>query len=220
MNNYINYISSTQQIAISSDTACDWFCVVNGNIRLDKYNGSFKEQNGGYITLNPSLPQYEDEGFGTIVCYFNNGTCQVKRSVDVKIKTTIFYATKNFINFKGKNSYANLELLLTNSSASFTNLSMEIIPSNFTKKPIISQNITLSGTTCTYNQDFDVVISPYDESLRGFHIAVISKTDNEFIGENAQQIVFRFNKQSHTIIVTQMVEDNEKDYFQISANDI
>ena len=230
MNNYIGYDKNTQRITISSKTDCNWCCVVTkGNIHLDEYNGSLNSENEYKTILTPSLPPFEGEGVGTIVCYFDNGFCQIKKTISITMSAVILDCDKELIVFKGVNSYATINLLFTNKSKEYSKVIIIIGDKNknFEDKVIdITEEIYKNGMTYSGCTEFDFIINPFDESFQGFFITLISKTDNDYPSTNNNiepYIKFKYNEDNSLtkiVEIIQNVDDNDLDIFDISTNNV
>lgn len=183
MNCGLIFNTAEKKIVVSSQTACEWSCVVmRGNITLNKYYGKFEESDSTEIRI---FTYGTREMFGEVECHFKHGNCSdVKR---VSITTTplpFFYLTNRKAFLFGKDTYSYVYLYYGTPSV---NSEYALSPLKFTINDDDKTDFTYKGEamyeTISFNKFdlYDIILSDYNSALGCVEICIHSHTDEKFV---------------------------------------
>ena len=109
----LTFNENTKQIVVSSQTECEWSCIVeSGNITLNNYYGKLDRTNS--YSANTTIFTYNTHSMeGNVICCFQNDKCIVKKNILIGPTTLhMFYVNnKNFILF-GENTKAYIYVII------------------------------------------------------------------------------------------------------------
>ena len=174
----LTFNENTKQIVISSQTECEWSCIVeSGNITLNNYYGKLDRTNS--YSANTTIFTYNTHSMeGNVICCFQNDKCIVKKNILIGPTTLhMFYVNnKNFILF-GENTKAYIYVYYgTLDKSNYSVLDKVQIINNgeiweYDGK-FQSKDITF-GDVLLYN----ITFQSYNEMLKCFEIIITSKCD-------------------------------------------
>ncbi len=183
MNCGLIFNTAEKKIVVSSQTACEWSCVVmRGNITLNKYYGRLEESGSTDVRI---FTYGTSEMFGEVECHFKYGNCSdIKR---VSITTTplpFFYLTNSKVFLFGNDTYSYVYLYYGTPSV---NSEYPLSPLKFTINDDDKTEFTYNGEamyeTISFNnfELYDIILSDYNRALGCVEICIHSNTDEKFV---------------------------------------
>lgn len=183
MNCGLIFNTAEKKIVVSSQTACEWSCVVmRGNITLNKYYGKLEENGSTDVRI---FTYGTSEMFGEVECHFKHGNCSdIKR---VSITTTplpFFYLTNSKVFLFGNDTYSYVYLYYGTPSV---NSEYALSPLKFTINDDDKTEFTYNGEsmyeTISFNnfELYDIILSDYNRALGCVEICIHSNTDEKFV---------------------------------------
>lgn len=183
MNCGLSFNTAEKQIVVSSQTACEWSCVVmRGNITLNKYYGKFEKSGSTDVRI---FTYGTKEMFGEVECHFKHGNCSDVKHISITTTPLpFFYLTNNKLFLFGNDTYSYAYLYYgtpyINSEKTLSNL-------KFTINDVVNTDFIYSGTTTSKTISFnnfelyDIILSNYNSALGCVEICIHSKTDEKFV---------------------------------------
>jgi hypothetical protein len=168
-----------KNIVISSQTACEWSCVVlRGNITLGQYYGKLSESG---TTNVPIFTYGNGEMCGEIECHFRNEKCIQKEKLTISTTTIpYFHVSNSKIFLFGKDTCSYLYVYYGTPSQNDNN----VLPNLRVNVEDMSFEYSGSATYHTVNYgDIDLyhlIFQPYNQNAGYVEICIYSLTDVKY----------------------------------------
>lgn len=234
MKAHLEFNSENKSIIISSDTACEWSCVVSGgNFSLTNYYGTFKNSSGGTKELN-IITYGASEIEGQVIGYFKSNKCVQKEELFVPVTPAHYFVVFNEdVQLFGENTKTYINIKYGTTDKTYEDVAKPLT-FNF-----LSNNKQISETYEGVYKEFEVKenentvlykvsIQPYS-STQFFKICIESKCSYEFndsfdiVGytDNGRKKTFTINiKQNKTNEAPSLFDVNPKILYFDSNNSV
>ena len=221
----LQFNSSAKTISVSSQTACEWSCVVmRGNITLSKYNGVLPNNGSTNIRV---FTYGTTEMFGDIMCLFKENKCVQKEYLSIEIdKLPFFYLTNRDIFLFGEETRSYIYAYY---GTPLINDEYGLVPLIFKINDEVESTFTYDGaatySTVTYMGEdlYDIILSEYNSLLGCVEICIVSKTNLMFndaiiISVDQSNSIYEFDVNEVIINIKQNVSQNLPTLLTISPS--
>ena len=221
----LQFNSTAKTISISSQTACEWSCVVmRGNVTLSKYYGVLGQSGSTSIRV---FTYGTTNMFGDVICLFKENGCVKKEFLTLESNhLPFFYLTNNEILLFGKETRSYIYVYY---GTPLMNDEYGLVPLIFKINDEVKSTFTYFGaatySTVRYMDEdlYDIILNEYNSLLGCVEICIVSKTNLMFndaiiVSVDQSNSTYNFDVNEAIISIKQNVIENLPTLLSISPS--